>query len=115
MKKKNKEEKVFKIQGLIILEHITVSLTRAPILSPLERVMRSLDACSNIDEILIFTRERKAEVERTLKRRQGKKPFKILFSSDCGPSLGDQLREVQSMRVVNEFFLLIRYVFMNRV
>ena len=100
-----KEEKKF--QALILIEQLQMSLTKAPIVGSLEKILQSLESSPLIDEIFIFCNKNRKDIKDLLARRKVKGQIQVLFS-ECGDSVGDQLREVHSMRIINSDFVLIR-------
>lgn len=89
------------------MEEIDISINKFPIESPLERQLNLLYRSKFIDEVFLFTNNRKDEIEQTLSSIKKIKPTKCLFSR-CGDSLGDKIREVHSMREIETDFLLMR-------
>ena len=104
MKNENK-----KFQALIMIEAFPMSIQRAPICSFLEKILENLEMSLLIDEIFIFCNKNKSQIESIIAQRKNRKPVKLLFT-ECGDSIGDRLREVQSMRKITNDFVLIRYI-----
>lgn len=100
-----KEEKKF--QALVLIEELKMSLAKAPIVGSLEKILQSLETCPLIDEIFIFCNKQRKEIKELLAKRKVKGSIQVLYS-ECGDSVGDQLREVHSMRIINTDFVLIR-------
>jgi 2-C-methyl-D-erythritol 4-phosphate cytidylyltransferase len=100
-----KEEKKF--QALILIEELTKSITKAPNCTILGKILQNLEASPLIDEIFIFCNKNRKEIKQILARRKNKNGIQVLYS-ECGNSVGDRLREVHSMRIINSDFVLIR-------
>ena len=96
-----------KLQALILLDELEISMVKSPLQSPLEVVLRRLETSNLIDEIFVFSNQEKEQLESFIKRRKGRKATRLLFS-ECGDSTGDKLREIHSMRVLVSDFVLVR-------
>ena len=113
--KKNKSKEIEshkKIQGLIIAENIDGSpfnyfFDQAPIEHPLEKSIQLFER-SEIKEIFVFASKNKEKVAEYLAQRKTRNEKQIkLLATESVDNLGDILRSVFEMKVINNDFVLL--------